>query len=456
MTQKGRKLTLASLEKKIEKQEEVLSRNKAKYEAEKAELLRLIKLRDGMDSERTPGTMKKRKVVVIRISLELNISGANMDTLKKYGKVKEGITREVLVPADINLHALHYVIQRAFGWRNSHLHHFLLPDQVFSKLTQNNFSRWADYCGIYFRFPTSDYKDLYWDDDYDESVSERTWLRKKYTGPYQYRGNSEHFMAARKAISDFIAENETMRVSPSFSEWMNMSEAQREDLRDHPRIKNIEDMTCEELREIFAEEGGPDELLERLKITEVLGEEAKKDKLKALITDANKRFEKNNAMAGSEYEYQQKMNRLNGAALPLTKELIYEYDYGDGWEVKIKLVDEYYRSDDAGGCSDEEEYGIVTTVIDEQALMCKNGKVPEDKLRDQITAVITEQRPLCIALDGLPVLDDVGGIYGYCEMLTGIYGKGSANFDCENSEEIVDWAREQGWTGRMNRPENLY
>lgn len=72
--------------------------------------------------------MKKREFKVIRLKLELNIDGADMDILKKYGKVKDGITREVLAPADINLHALHYVIQKAFGWQNSHLHHFLLPD----------------------------------------------------------------------------------------------------------------------------------------------------------------------------------------------------------------------------------------------------------------------------------------------------------------------------------------
>ena len=70
-----------------------------------------------------------------------------------------------------------------------------------------------------------------WDDDYDESVSVKTWLRRKYTGPYRYRGRSEHFMEARTAVSEFCDDNRMMRVSPSFAEWMHMSEAEKENLQ---------------------------------------------------------------------------------------------------------------------------------------------------------------------------------------------------------------------------------
>ena len=68
--------------------------------------------------------MKERDNKIYKLHLELNTEGAEMDVLKKYGKVKTGISRDVLVPSNITLHALHYVIQRAFGWQNSHLHHF--------------------------------------------------------------------------------------------------------------------------------------------------------------------------------------------------------------------------------------------------------------------------------------------------------------------------------------------
>lgn len=40
-------------------------------------------------------------------------------------------------------------------------------------------------------------------------------------------------------------------------------------------------------------------------------------------------------------------------------------------------------------------------------------------------------------------------------MLTGIHGKGSEHFDYEDPEETREWARMQGWTGRMSAPEKL-
>ena len=48
MARAGRKITVSSLEGKIEKQKELLAKSKARYETDKEELLRLIRLRDSM------------------------------------------------------------------------------------------------------------------------------------------------------------------------------------------------------------------------------------------------------------------------------------------------------------------------------------------------------------------------------------------------------------------------
>ena len=82
--------------------------------------------------------MSEQKYSVLKLRLSLNLEETDVKdrvVLNRYGKVKQGIIREVLVPADITLHALHYVIQRAFGWQNSHLHQYLLPEEVFQKMT---------------------------------------------------------------------------------------------------------------------------------------------------------------------------------------------------------------------------------------------------------------------------------------------------------------------------------
>ncbi len=82
--------------------------------------------------------------------------------------------------------------------------------------------------------------------------------------------------------------------------------------------------------------------------------------------------------------------------------LVYKYDYGDGWEVSV-----VYSGECTGG-----------------------------------------DRPVCTAADGLPVMDDVGGIHGYCAFLAG-------EDQYEDVGESRDWARSIGWTGRMSKPENM-
>ena len=61
MARTGRKVTTASLEAKIEKQKEALAKSKAKYEADKAEMLRLVKLRDSMLTEELMDAIAKSK-----------------------------------------------------------------------------------------------------------------------------------------------------------------------------------------------------------------------------------------------------------------------------------------------------------------------------------------------------------------------------------------------------------
>lgn len=60
--------------------------------------------------------MSEQKYSVLKLRLSLNLEETDVKdrvVLNRYGKVKQGIIREILVPADITLHALHYVIQRA-------------------------------------------------------------------------------------------------------------------------------------------------------------------------------------------------------------------------------------------------------------------------------------------------------------------------------------------------------
>ena len=59
--------------------------------------------------------------------------------------------------------------------------------------------------------------------------------------------------------------------------------------------------------------------------------------------------------------------------------------------------------------------------------------------------------PVCVGADGLPVMDDVGGVGGYADFLRLIH----YSADQDEKENAREWARSVGWTGRMIKPENM-
>lgn len=320
---------------------------------------------------------------ILKLYLELDmeyVDEKEKELLKKHGHMKNSISRDILVPSDITLHALHYVIQRAFGWQNGHLHNFSLPDHVFEELTDNRFSAWAELAGVYFRFPTENFEDIYWDDDYEENQSFKSWLKKKYTGPYQYRGFSEHYLYNQEEVQEI------------FSRW--------EEIIDH-------------------------ELLERLPLTSLLytgqensiseaKEHAKNQLNEICFEDIYEQYESTNFK--SRKQRREFLEKCNIDVLPITHQLNYSYDYGDGWEVKITC----------------------------------DGVLSKDEIEQSIfEEVIEKHRPVCIAKDGIELVDDVGGIHGFCEMLETIYECDFYDEEAvEERESMLAWAQMMGWTGR--------
>lgn len=405
---------------------------------------------------------------VLKLHLALNCSGLddkNEYVLKKYGKVKETISRDILVPAEIPLHNLHYAIQRAFGWQNEHLHHFSLPEDVFACMTDDKALTWLDFCGIYFRFPNEEMDDLFWDDDYNGTQSIRTWLRKKYTGPYRYYGLSEHFLEAQEEARIFRENNPSCMVYGG------------------SRVKRLPLSEVSAAQMASCLESDPGELLERLPLSQVIGldvesgwknavsdirEKAKRgfaekyNGYQRLLREMQKTEIWQNQYSDSEIaalisQYEHTLCSADPKVIPVTDMLNYSYDYGDGWEVKITCVD-YFESFDNENKADANGW-FIASVTDEAAFAAQNpvdrsGVPVDDPLKSQIATVVSKMRPVCVAADGLPVCDDIGGIDGYCDFLVSIHGMDSESV-YDSREESLDWARGQGWTGRMNRPENI-
>lgn len=428
-------------------------------------------------------------VRVFQLHLELEARGADMPTLKKWGKVKNTISRDVLVSPAMPLFALHFVIQKCFGWQNSHLHHFEFPSKVLQKLVKDSFKEYCKYCGLYFRFPYENddetLADIYWYDDYSGEEAPVDWLKSKYEPPFIYRGMSEHYMVAQSAVRSFFEENLTIRTILPFSEVMKGN-------TDFKTVR-VEEAGFQAMRPYF--ENGMGELIERMTLWETIRpltayetEKGKKLGLEASFREAERiarerelayetdyshmdeiaelatklqcaeeklvkacRRKNSNpatvAKVSAEYQALKSTYEENAEAFfertapimpPLAKELRYEYDYGDGWVVKITLAEDYR-------VAYEGEYLV--------GFYDAKGNRAEAVLEKMLTSVLERDVPVCVAADGLSVMDDVGGIGGYCDFLNTIHGEGDDFY--EDAYETKEWARSMGWTGRMKKPSNI-
>lgn len=108
--------------------------------------------------------------------------------------------------------------------------------------------------------------------------------------------------------------------------------------------------------------------------------------------------------------------------LPVTKEIIYNYDFGDNWIVKITKK------------SDSED-------------LQTSGAVSEEEIMEERETVVSKHIPVCIHKDGVFVLDDVDGLGGFSNFLGRIY-------ESEDKEERADhltWAQSLDWSTRRCR-----
>ena len=370
--------------------------------------------------------------IALKLHLELDMADCDerdMKVLRKHGKVKSTISRDIIVPADITLHALHYAIQKLFGWQNSHLHHYEFPEEVFDGLTQGSFARWCSLAGIYFRFPEEDLEDLFWDDDYEPNMSVKSWFKSKYKGPYSYGGLGDYYYENQRKVQELKRDLPAFAVRPSFQEFM--ANGGKHDSK-VTQVVSLETATIEQFHNSVDLGGDLTHLLERLTLMEYLylpnnsyfldsiddkisfyedGLEPILETWESILADIDNRFDDFCMYATlSTVRMQAKSNQIN-----------YYYDYGDGWKVSIRLTEAYYSDS-----FDKQKDNAINTV-------CLN------------------HTPVCVEVDGLPLLDDVGGIHGYIDFLiTAHYSESE-----EERAEAREWARSLGWTGRASKPGNL-
>ncbi len=379
---------------------------------------------------------EKKKLFAMHLHLELRDSQLDdmpadkAKILAKYGAVTKSISRDVIVPSSLALHQMHYLINMAFGWTNSHLHNFQLPEPLFQTLTEGKLLEVAPVFGYYLQFPNTTFNDAFWDDDYDETKSPRTWMRSKYLKQYKYGGYSEYWIENQAEILDLAYHLPILDVRPF---------RLRKEKESHRKVP-FEDATLQDLSDaVIFDNGMPDALKESLRLGEILSLsplDIEVAKATSLETDTSSvrlyKHYRDIVISGAReedglydkaayYTAAGQMGKLQkksepDAIMPIARKIVYSYDYGDGWEVDISMVREFGK--DNQGVDDE-----------------------------TAAKVIADHKPICIAKDGLNVLDDCGNVHGYIDMLRLIH-----EGDRDEKQEMRDWARGQGWTGRDASP----
>ena len=434
---------------------------------------------EDMDVSQLYQKVMQKPPMFLKLRLELVDDGkADESALRMYGKATEGFTRDILISSGFTLHQMHYAIQRSFGWQNRNDHCYTLDQETMLSLLHAMsegeqhtplFVDWEKVCGIYFRYPISNENDLHWDDDYDGSQSIRSWLRDQYTGGFRYRGYAEHCLECKGALTTVRNCNPSVRVYSSFQEYKQATP-------DNPGGHEVpyDQVAFNEANIRY--QGQLVQLLERLPVSELLlpkGTTAQQGwqeiVLKLAAESAATNAEHMETVKGLKEairmaidaddrafykaygDYQRFVPQFDPHVIPIAQQLIYYY--GNDWKVRITCQDVYYTKD---GWDYPDENGWIRPPITEASFQAqteaygRNNETVSEELRQKMLRCHLDRRPQCLAADGLSVMEGVKGLSGFADFLLKIH-----DADSEEREQLLEWARSQGWNGRTLKPENI-
>ena len=376
-----------------------------------------------------------------RVYSVVPVNQSTSDILHRYGGVSHGrtVSCDIVIPSDLPLYALHYVLQKTFGWHNEKRHHFFIPWERIKLLCHDNLSMWSCLVGILFRSPMMSYKNELWLDDYTGG-SIKNWLRKKYTGPYLSLNGSENLIPCQEQMmqldmnKEFLVcyeKDEAGKEHPVAIYYKESNQIPNmPDGTPYCQVKSakLEQLNVEEMTQFFKHD--PFALVERLPLDSVIV--SGKDKLSDCLSPEEKEktgiCETGQEMYNAIGEYVWDIVRANEDlpekqvyTMPFTDMLYYVYGK---WAVKITA---------SNNCPDLMNL-ISQNDLDQANLKCRDT-----------------YRPVLISRDGMPPLDQPEGLKGYCQFLNEInpdlksLPKNQQNKAKRLRREKLEWAKSQGW-----------
>lgn len=413
--------------------------------------------------------------------LHIEIKGSNLAdnilndnqkaALKKYGKINKAVSRDILISGEMALWQLHYIIQQLFGWHNEHLHRFSLPEDDFTVITENSASGWAELCGVILRFPEGDLSDYCWHDaDYTDEMPLKNWFRSKYNSLIPYMGEGDHYLNNLNLLKEFFALQPTVQIKHNGkTKTISTKKADLKTLRQYAAVNDDINLLLGRLwiSDVFTENcTKPDYTKWRAEqqdfINEVDGAEGLRElrELDAKMVRVhdlmhtyflpNGNFKPNVPLKkqekiiktmmeaqDAEWEYERLMETYDSFVVPFANQLTYYYDYGDGWQVDISCTDVYSID------RQNEHFGRAV-------YFDKDGKMIANELYEDVLEVSLTHKPRCIDRDGVNVLDNIGGLEGFCEFLSDLHSN-----DKKIAEERREFAAGNNWTGRLRMSKNM-
>ena len=374
------------------------------------------------NGEKEKPIMKEKTPVsttILHIRLKRSDDDPEVDrVLRQYGGVKFGntLSRDIVIPSDMPLYALHYCILSAFGFLNEHLHHFEMPNEnMILDYCHNRFGEWKKLCGDLFRDPYIKDEDRFYMDDYRKG-SFRKWQQSKYTGPYIKELPGESYTDCQNSIDEVIERFPYIAIlkKDEKGDYFGLPQLVRREAVDTYRNDDrynliaFEDAPLDEMK--YVVDGQLFDLRESLQVTDILRCWQTPVSLSAGISASDR----------------------------TVASLNYEYDFGDGWEFEITRFDSV------------------------ELLQCvfKGKSITARTYEQACNNCIQNHRPVCIRHEGNYLVEDAGGLYGYIMFLRSIHPEeeyhkfmeGTVSYDnngpYDSRESSLMWAEGLEWADK--------
>lgn len=394
------------------------------------------------------------------------LSPSDLELLERHADAPQGrIQREFLVPERMRLHNLHYALQQSFGWHNTRMHAFSLPQEAFERITANRFTDWALLVGIYFRFPDAPPDSYYHGDIHPNDSNYRNWMRRRYCGPYDWDIGAffEHLVSAKLLLQPYLVQEETEEEEEVDEGLFQEDVAAIRRLV--AQIEDVRSLTVAQAQELF--HGRMNELLERIPLGELLAppavEPAGQREVDRLIGNGEVAFALGQhytypitvELAERAYQYhdnrapldvleiqdryERTLQQTDLPVQPVGSGVVYTHDPAHSWTIRIQCTERY------------EMPGYVPGMYnDDLPIQDSKARTVDTATYAMAHHVIVNNRPIVLSAQGTNVPDDVPGMPDFVQFLQRYTGR-----DPRARAEAVAWARGRGWTGEVPDPRGI-